>query len=69
MDRRIQTMEDLLMTIKKDEYTVLVAECERLNMLRKYLETETYPDNKMLRMMVGDGRRNLKGGDSDAPMV
>ena len=57
MDRRIQTMEDLLMTIKKDEYTVLVAECERLNILRKYLETETYLDNKTLRMIVGDGRR------------
>ena len=65
----MKTMEDLLMTIKKDEYTVLVAECERLNILRKYLETETYLDNKTLRMIVGDGRRNLKGGDSDAPMV
>ena len=59
-------MEDLLMTIKKDEYTVLVAECERLNMLRKYLETETYPDNKMLRMIVGErslGGTIIKVGD------
>ena len=62
-------MDDILMAIKKDEYTMLVAECERLNILRKYLETETYLDNKTLRMIVGDGRRNLKGGDSDAPMV
>lgn len=62
-------MEDLLMTIEKDEYKMLVAECERLNILRKYMETETFLDNKTLRMIVGDGRRNLKGGDSDAPMV
>lgn len=59
-------MEDLLMTIKKDEYTMLVAECERLNILRKYMETETFLDNKMLRMIVGDhslGGTIIKVGD------
>lgn len=48
-------MEDLLMTIEKDEYKMLVAECERLSIVRKYLKTETYLDNKTLRMIVGDG--------------
>ena len=66
MDRRIQTMEDLLMTIKKDEYTMLVAECERLNILRKYLEEDKYLDNKTLRMIVGErslGGTIIKVGD------
>lgn len=59
-------MEDLLMTIEKDEYKMLVAECERLNILRKYMETETYLDNKTLRMIVGDrslGGTIIKVGD------
>lgn len=66
MDRRIQTMEDLLMTIKKDEYTMLVAECERLNILRKYLEEDKYLDNKTLSMIVGErslGGTIIKVGD------
>lgn len=50
-------MEDLLMTIKKDEYTILVAECERLNILRKYLAEDKYLDNKTLRLIVGDDLR------------
>ena len=50
-------MEDLLMTIEKDEYKMLVAECERLNILRKYLEEDKYLDNKTLRLIVGDGLR------------
>lgn len=59
-------MDDILMAIKKDEYTMLVAECERLNILRKYMETETYLDNKTLRMIVGDrslGGTIIKVGD------
>ena len=59
-------MEDLLMTIEKDEYKMLVAECERLNILRKYMETETYLDNKTLRMIVGElslGGTIIKVGD------
>lgn len=62
-------MEEILITVKLDEYAKLVADSERLSIVRKYLKTETYLDNKTLRMIVGDGRRNLKGGDSDAPMV
>lgn len=59
-------MDDILMAIKKDEYTMLVAECERLNILRKYMETETFLDNKTLRMIVGDrslGGTIIKVGD------
>lgn len=52
-------MDDILMAIKKDEYTMLVAECERLNILRKYLEEDKYLDNKTLRLIVGD--RSLGG--------
>lgn len=48
-------MKDLLMTVKKDEYAMLVAECERLNILRKYLAEDKYLDNKTLRLIVGDG--------------
>lgn len=59
-------MEDLLMTIKKDEYAMLVAECERLNILRKYLAEDKYIDNKTLRLIVGNrclGGAILKVGD------
>ena len=59
-------MEDILMAIKKDEYTMLVAECERLNILRKYLEEDKYLDNKTLRLIVGDrslGGTIIKVGD------
>lgn len=48
-------MEEILITVKLDEYAKLVADSERLSIVRKYLKTETYLDNKTLRMIVGDG--------------
>lgn len=59
-------MDDILMAIKKDEYKMLVAECERLNILRKYLEEDKYLDNKTLMMIVGErslGGTIIKVGD------
>lgn len=50
-------MEEILITVKLDEYAKLVADSERLNILRKYLEEDKYLDNKTLRLIVGDGLR------------
>ena len=59
-------MEEILITVKLDEYAKLVADSERLSIVRKYLKTETYLDNKTLRMIVGErslGGTIIKVGD------
>lgn len=64
-------MEDGLITVRLDDYARLVADSERLNIVRKYLTTETYPDNNLLRLIVGDGLGGtiVKVGDSGVELV
>lgn len=57
------------MKINKDYYDSLVRDSERIRIIESMVETDTYIDNKTLRIILGMNTENQKDFDFDLPFT